>query len=107
MNYVFLSLVLLGIGFFGLLAKRSLLKILISIEVIATAATMNFILLASSAGKALGEALLILAFSTDACVSAAILSLFVIVAKKYRKRDVSELTKLKEPGEAKDASKDE
>ena len=106
MNYVFLSLMLLGVGFFGLLAKRSLLKILISIEVIATAATMNFILLASSAGKALGEALLILAFSTDACVSAVILSLFVIVAKKYRKRDVSELTKLEESGEMKDAPKD-
>ncbi|MEM3618320.1 MAG: hypothetical protein QXK47_04525 [Candidatus Bathyarchaeia archaeon] len=67
-----------------------------SIEVIATATTMNFVLLFSLTGKALGETLLVLAFSTDACISAVILSLFVIVAKKYGKKDVSEIADMEE-----------
>lgn len=98
MNYIVLSLVLLAVGFYGLLSKRSFLKMLVSIEIIATAATMNFVLLSSFVGKALGEALLILAFSTDTCVNAIILSLLVITAKKYGKRDVSKLVELEETG---------
>ncbi|MEM3466473.1 MAG: NADH-quinone oxidoreductase subunit K [Candidatus Bathyarchaeia archaeon] len=96
MNYLLLSLTLLGLGFSGLLVKRSLLKILISIEILATAAAMNFVLLSSLTGRALGETLLVLAFSTDACISAVILSLFVIVSKKYGKKDISELADMEE-----------
>ena len=94
MNYIVLSLILLAVGFYSLLSKRSFLKILVSIEIIATAATMNFVLLSSSVNRALGEALLILAFSTDTCVNAIILSLLVIAAKKYGRRDISKLAEL-------------
>lgn len=85
---------LLAIGLFGLLTKRHLLKVLISVELIATAATMNFVFLASSLNKALGEAVLILAFSTDTCVTAIILALSVIAAKKYGTCDLGNLAKL-------------
>ncbi|MCD6469309.1 NADH-quinone oxidoreductase subunit K [Candidatus Bathyarchaeota archaeon] len=94
MNYIVLSLMLLAVGFYGLLSKRSFLKMIVSIEIIATAATMNFVLLSSYVNKALGEALLILAFSTDTCVNAVILSLLVITAKKYGKRDIGKLAEL-------------
>jgi multisubunit Na+/H+ antiporter MnhC subunit len=42
-------------------------------------------------GKGLGEAFLILAFSTDTAVSAVILGLLVIVSKKYGTSDISEI----------------
>lgn len=104
MDSVILSLVLLAIGVYGLLTKRHLLKVFISVELIATAATLNFVMLASSAGGGVGEAFLVLAFSTDTAVSAVILALLVIVRKKYGVSDIGELVKFdqsKEEGEVK------
>lgn len=95
MDFVILSMVMLAIGIFGLLSQRRLLKVFISIELIATAATLNFVMLASSASMGLGEAFLILAFSTDTCISAVILALLVIVSRKYGTSDISKLVKSK------------
>ena len=91
MDFVILSIVLLAIGVYGLLTQRHLLKVFISIELVATAATLNFVMLASSASRGVGEAFLILAFSTDTCVSAIILALLVIVTKKYGTSDISKI----------------
>jgi NADH-quinone oxidoreductase subunit K len=101
MDFVILSFVMLAIGIYGLLTKRQLLKVFISIELIATAATLNFVMLASSASQSLGQAILILAFSTDTGVSAVILALLVIVSKRYGTSNISEIVKmhLKEPDE--------
>ena len=89
MDFVILSLVMLAIGIYGLLTNRQLLKVFISIELIATAATLNFVMLASPLG--LGEALLILAFSVDTAVSGVILALLVIVSKRYGTSDLSKI----------------
>jgi len=93
-NYVILSMTLLAIGIYGLLTKHHLLKVLISIELIATAASMNFVLLASSLNKAMGEAFLILAFSTDTCVTGIVLALLITVSKKYGTSDIRKLAEL-------------
>jgi len=92
-DFVILSLILLAVGIYGLLTKRELLKVFISVELIATAATLNFVMLASSTGIQVGEAFLVLAFSTDTAVSAVILALLVVARKKYGTSDVSELLK--------------
>jgi NADH:ubiquinone oxidoreductase subunit K len=98
MDYVILSLVMLSIGIYGLLTNRQLLKVFISIELIATAATLNFIMLASPNG--MGQALLILAFSVDTAVSAVILGLLVIVSKRYGTSDISKIVaKMQEKAE--------
>jgi NADH:ubiquinone oxidoreductase subunit K len=94
MDFVILSLVMLAIGIYGLLTNRQLLKVFISIELIATAATLNFVMLASSLGVGLGEAFLILAFSTDTAVSAVILALLVIVSKRYGTSDISKIMQM-------------
>lgn len=99
MDYVILSMVLLAIGIYGLLTKRHLLKVFVSVEMIGMAATLNFVMLASSLGKELGEAFLILAFSTDTCVSAVILALLLIVHRKYGTSDVGELVKMEQSKE--------
>jgi len=98
MDYMILSVTLLAIGVFGLLTKRHLVKVLISIELIAMSASMNFVLLASSLDRALGEAFLILAFSTDTCVTAIVLALLVIAVKKYGTCDIRKLAKIAESG---------
>jgi NADH-quinone oxidoreductase subunit K len=99
MDFVILSLIMLAIGVYGLLTKRHLLKVFVSVELIAIAATMNFVMLASPAGKGVGEAFLVLAFSTDTAVSAVILALLVVVHKKYGISDISELGKTEESKE--------
>jgi NADH:ubiquinone oxidoreductase subunit K len=93
-NYVVLSMTLLAIGIYGLLTKHHLLKVLISIELIACAASMNFVLLAPSLNKAMGEAFLILAFSTDTCVTGIVLALLIMVSKKYGTSDIRKLAEL-------------
>ena len=99
MDFVILSLVMLTIGIYGLLTNRQLLKVFISIELIATAATLNFVMLASS-GQGLGQAFLILAFSTDTAVSAVVLALLVIVTKKYGTSNINEILKMQEKNES-------
>ncbi len=94
MDFVILSLVMLAIGIYGLLTNRQLLKVFISIELIATAATLNFVMLAPTFGVDLGQALLILAFSTDTAVSGVILALLVIVSKKYGTSDIGKIVQL-------------
>jgi NADH:ubiquinone oxidoreductase subunit K len=94
MDFVILSLIMLAIGIYGLLTQRHLLKVFVSVELIATAATLNFVMLASSMGQGLGEAFMVLAFSTDTAVSGVILALLVIVSKKYGTSDMGELVKL-------------
>jgi NADH:ubiquinone oxidoreductase subunit K len=96
MDYVILSLILLGIGIYGLLTKRHLLKVFVSVELIATAATINFVMLVPYMGQGLGEAFLVLAFATDTCVSGVILALLVIVHKKYGTSDIGDLVKIEE-----------
>ena len=69
---------------------------------VATAATLNFIMLASPQG--MGEALLILAFSVDTAVSAVILALLVIVSKRYGTSDLSKIVaKMQEKAEVEES----
>jgi NADH:ubiquinone oxidoreductase subunit K len=93
MDFVILAIVMLGIGVYGLLTNRQLLKVFISIELIATAATLNFVMLVSSSTQGLGQAFLILAFSTETALSAVILSILVIVSKKYGTSDITKIIK--------------
>lgn len=93
MDYVILSLVILAIGIYGLLTNRQLIKVFISIELIAIGATLNFVMLTTSMGQGLGQAFLILAFSTDTAVSGVILALLVIVSKRYGTSDISKIVK--------------
>ena len=103
MDFVILSLVMLAIGIYGLLTNRQLLKVFISVELIAIAATLNFVMLASSMGVGLGQAFLVLAFSTDTAVSGVILALLVIVSKKYGTSDMGKIIQmLHDKGESED-----
>ncbi|MCW4045451.1 MAG: NADH-quinone oxidoreductase subunit K [Candidatus Bathyarchaeota archaeon] len=103
MDFVILSLILLAIGIYGLLTKRHLLKVFVSVELIATAATLNFVMLTPALSKGLGEAFLILAFATDTCVSAVILGLLVVVQRKYGTSDIGELVKSEQSKEQEEA----
>jgi NADH:ubiquinone oxidoreductase subunit K len=48
-------------------------------------------MLVTSAGQGLGQAFLLLAFSTDTAVSAVILALLVVVSKRYGTSNITEI----------------
>ena len=96
MDYLILSVTLLAIGIYGLVTKHDLIKVLISIELITVAASMNFVVFASLMNDSLGQTFMILALSVDSCVTAVALALAVIVYRKLKILDVTELSELKE-----------
>jgi len=96
MEYIILSLVLLAIGIYGLVTKRNLLKVLMSIEIIAAAASMNFVVFSSIVGDQLGQVFFILALSVDTAVTAVVIALVLIAYREHGILDVWELSKLKE-----------
>jgi len=96
MDYIILSVTLLAIGIYGLVTKHDLIKVLISIELITVAASMNFVVFASLMNDSLGQTFMILALSVDSCVTAVALALAMIVYRKLKILDVTELSELKE-----------
>jgi len=94
-DYIILSVTLLAIGIVGLVTKNDLIKMLIAIEMITAAATMNFVVFGSLMGNSLGQAFSILALSVDACVTAVALALSIAIYKKLNVRDVRTLSERK------------
>ncbi len=96
MDYIVLSVTILAIGIVGLVTKHDLIKMLIAVEMITAAATMNFVVFGSLMENSLGQAFSILGLSVDACVTAVALALAIAIFKKLNIRDVRELSELKE-----------
>jgi NADH-quinone oxidoreductase subunit K len=96
LDYVILAVTILAIGIVGLVTKHDLIKMLIAVEMITAAATMNFVVFGSLMENSLGQAFSILALSVDACVTAVALALAIAIFKKLNIRDVRELSELKE-----------
>jgi NADH:ubiquinone oxidoreductase subunit K len=99
MDYIILSVTILAIGIVGLVTKHDLIKMLIAIEMITAAATMNFVVFGSLMNNALGQSFSILALSVDACVTAVALALAIAIFKKLNVRDLRDLSDLEEESE--------
>ena len=94
MDYIILSVTILAIGIVGLVTKNDLIKMLIGIEMITAAATMNFVVFGSMMGDSLGQTFSILILSVDACVTAVALALAIAIFKNLNIRDVRDLSEL-------------
>jgi NADH:ubiquinone oxidoreductase subunit K len=95
-DYIILSVAILGIGVIGLVAKHDLIKMLIAVEMVTAAATMNFVIFGSLMEDSFGQAFSILILSVDACVTAVALALAVAIYRKLKVRDVRDLSELEE-----------
>jgi NADH:ubiquinone oxidoreductase subunit K len=96
MDYIILSVTILAIGVVGLVTKHDLIKMLIAIELMTSAATLNFVVFGSLMDNSLGQAFSILALSVDACVTAVALALAIAIFKKLNIRDVRDLSEVSE-----------
>ena len=84
-NCIVLSIILLGIGIFGILTRRNLIGVLLSIEVILNAANINFISFArfSAQDPTAGAVFPVFVMAVSACEMA--VALAIIIAMYRRK----------------------
>ncbi len=96
MNCLILSFILFGIGLWGLMRRRHLVGMLISMEIMLNAANMNFISFAyfsakdSTAGAVFG----IFVIAVTACEMAVALAIIVSMYRRRKSLDVEQLRDL-------------
>ena len=98
--YVALSFALYFIGLYCLATKKSMIRLVLGIEILINAANLNFV--AFSAYRAEGfvdpfaHSIVIISIAIAGCISAAALALVVYAYKHYDTLDVRKLRRLRE-----------
>ena len=90
-----LSFVLFAIGLVGVMARRNLVFVLMSLEVILTAAAVAFVAAASKWGQADGQVVVIFILVTAAAEVAVGLSLLLRIHRDRKTVDADELSEMK------------
>ena len=98
LNCLILAFILFAIGVFGLLTKRHLVSMLISMELILNAANINFISFAHFGAKdsTAGSLFAIFVIAITACEMAVALAILISLYRKQHSLDVNRLEDLHE-----------
>jgi NADH:ubiquinone oxidoreductase subunit K len=96
-TYLFLALVLFAIGLYGVLARRSLIAILISVELILNAASINFMAFNRflAPNPAVGQVITLFIMAVAAAEAAIALSIIVAVYRKLKSINIEQATELR------------
>jgi NADH-quinone oxidoreductase subunit K len=87
---------LLGIGFYGLLACRNLIKIVIALQILVKAALLGLITAANISGKVnLGQSIAITVIVADTIVAVVGIALAIQVRRRMGTLDVKKLSNLR------------
>jgi len=91
------STLLFGIGLYGLLQRRSLVAMLIAIELMIAAVSVNVVALTTLAGRdaTMGQVVALILVGVAAAETAIALSLFVAIHRESTSIDVETLSELK------------
>ena len=92
---LWLSCALLGTGIFGVLTRRHAIAMLLSIELILNAASLNFVLFAQRFGQVQGQATALFIIALAACEAAVGLAIILALARTAKTSLVDEATLLK------------
>ncbi|MCJ7506262.1 NADH-quinone oxidoreductase subunit NuoK [Candidatus Bathyarchaeota archaeon] len=97
--YLGTSVILFVIGIYCLAVKRNMIRLIIGIEIITSAANLNFIAFSAYARPGfvdpLGHSFVILSIVIGACVVAVALALVVCAYRHYKTLDVRKLSRLR------------
>jgi NAD(P)H-quinone oxidoreductase subunit 4L len=95
--YLILSTLLFGIGLYGLLQRRSLVAMLIALELMLAAVSINVVALTTFAGRdaGVGQVVALILVGVAASETAIALSLFVAIQRASNSIDVETLSELK------------
>lgn len=95
--YLGFAVVLFGIGLYGLLQRRSLVAMLIALELMLAAVSINVVALTTLAGRdaTVGQVVALILVGVAAAETAIALSLFVAIHRASHSIDVESLSELK------------
>jgi multicomponent Na+:H+ antiporter subunit C len=97
--YIAAALILYILGMYCLAVKRNMIKLIIGIEILTSAANLNFIALAAYGNPGgvdpLGHTFVIMSIVVGACVVAVALTIAVHAYRHYKTLDVRELKRLR------------
>jgi len=96
-TYLYLALLLLVIGLYGVLARRSLIAVLISVELILNAASINFMAFNRflAPEPAVGQVITLFIMAVAAAEAAIALSIIVAVYRRLKSINVEQATELR------------
>jgi NADH:ubiquinone oxidoreductase subunit K len=88
-NFVTVSLILVGIGVYGLVVKRNAIRMIFAIEIIANAANLNLIAFSRYLGDIQGQIFALFAIAIAAAEVAVGLAIIFIAYRLYKDIDVA------------------
>jgi len=96
--YLYFSIVLLAVGVYGLLSRKSWAKVLISLEIIVFSALvlLALVLLYSNyLGIYVGQTFLILLIFLDSSMTGILLACILLVYRRFRARSIDDMSRLR------------
>ncbi len=96
-TYLYLALVLFAIGLYGVLSRRNLIAVLISVELILNAASINFMAFNRflAPDPAIGQIITLFIMAVAAAEAAIALSIIVTVYRKLKSINVEHVNELR------------
>lgn len=96
-TYLYLALILFAIGIYGVLARRNLIAVLISVELILNAASINFMAFNRflAPHPAVGQVIALFIMAVAAAEAAIALSIIIAVYRRLKSINVEQATELR------------
>ena len=94
-NFLTISLILVGIGVYGIIVKRNAIRMIFAIEIIANAANLNLIAFSRYLGDIQGQVFALFAIAIAAAEVAVGLAIVIIAYRLYKEIDVAEYRSLR------------
>jgi NADH:ubiquinone oxidoreductase subunit K len=89
-NFITVSLILVGIGIYGLIVKRNAIRMIFAIEIIANAANLILIAFSRYLGDLQGQVFALFAIAIAAAEVAVGLAIIIIAYRLYKDIDVAQ-----------------
>ena len=98
-NYLVVGAILFALGLIGFLARRNLIVMFLSAEMMLQGVALNFVAFARYRGNLQGQAFTLFVITVAACEAAVALALILMLYRSRRSLDVSLWQELREPGQ--------
>ena len=94
-DFVLVSVALLGIGIYGLSVKRNAIRMLFAIEIIINAANLNLVAFARFIPNSAGQTLALFSIAIAAAEVAVGLALIIVAYRLYQNIDIADFRSLR------------
>ncbi len=94
-DFVLVSVALLGIGIYGLAVKRNAIRMLFSIEIIINAANLNLVAFGRFIPHSAGQTIALFSIAIAAAEVAVGLGLIIVAYRMYQNIDIADFRSLK------------